>query len=113
MTIEPRADATDIEHKIDLAPHRSWFDRETITVTTQGGKVTLTGSVETPGDRYVAAATAQAPQMRSRSRTTSSSPDRDRLASPPQGGRGGPVDNPRKSLILGARMLPLELGWQT
>ena len=58
MTIKPRADATNIGHKIDLALHRSWFDPKTITVTTQGGKVTLTGSVETPGDRYVAGATA-------------------------------------------------------
>lgn len=58
MTIKPRADATNIGHKIDLALHRSWFDPKTITVTTQGGKVKLTGSVETPGDRYVAGATA-------------------------------------------------------
>ncbi|MFS0774227.1 BON domain-containing protein [Sphingomonas sp. 1P08PE] len=57
-TIKPRADATNIGHNIDLALHRSWFDPKTITVTTQGGKVKLTGSVETPGDRYVAGTTA-------------------------------------------------------
>ena len=57
-TIKPRADATDISQKIDRALHRSWFDPKTITVTTHDGKVTLTGSVETPGDRNVAAATA-------------------------------------------------------
>jgi osmotically-inducible protein OsmY len=57
-TIKPRPDATNIGHNIDLALHRSWFDPKTITVTTQGGKVKLTGSVDTPGDRYVAGATA-------------------------------------------------------
>ncbi|MDB5712487.1 MAG: ornithine aminotransferase [Sphingomonas bacterium] len=57
-TIKPRADATDISRKIDQALHRSWFDPKTITVTTHNGRVTLTGSVETPGDRNVAAATA-------------------------------------------------------
>ncbi|WP_010219613.1 BON domain-containing protein [Sphingomonas sp. PAMC 26621] len=57
-TIKPRADAINIGNKIDLALHRSWFDPKTITVTTQGGKVTLTGSVETPADRYTAGATA-------------------------------------------------------
>lgn len=58
-TIKPRADATNIGNKIDLALHRAWFDPKTITVTTQGGKVKLTGSVETPGDRYVAGLTAR------------------------------------------------------
>ncbi|WP_189677891.1 BON domain-containing protein [Sphingomonas glacialis] len=57
-TIKPRADATNIGNKIDLALHRSLFDPKTITVTAQGGKVTLTGSVETPADRYTAGATA-------------------------------------------------------
>jgi osmotically-inducible protein OsmY len=57
-TITPRADAVNIGHSIDKALHRSWFDPKTITVTTQGGRVTLTGTVDTPGDRLVAGATA-------------------------------------------------------
>lgn len=58
VTIKPRADATDIGHDIDKALHRGWFDPTKITVTTQGGKVKLTGTVDTPGDRYIAGATA-------------------------------------------------------
>ena len=57
-TIKPRADATDISRKIDLALHRSWFDPKTITVTTNDGRVKLTGTVDTPGDRFIAGATA-------------------------------------------------------
>lgn len=58
ITIRPRADAINIGHNIDRALHRSWFDPKTITVTTQGGKVKLTGTVDTPADRLVAGATA-------------------------------------------------------
>jgi osmotically-inducible protein OsmY len=58
ITIRPRADAINIGHNIDRALHRSWFDPKTITVTTQGGKIKLTGTVETPSDRLVAGATA-------------------------------------------------------
>lgn len=57
-TIKPRADAVNIGHSIDQALHRYWFDPKTITVSTQGGKVKLTGTVKTPGDRLVAGATA-------------------------------------------------------
>ena len=57
-TIKPRPDATNISNNIDRALHRSWFDPKTITVTATGGKVKLTGSVETPSDRFVAGATA-------------------------------------------------------
>lgn len=57
-TIRPRPDAIDISNNIDRALHRSWFDHKSITVTTTGGKVKLTGTVETPSDRYVAGATA-------------------------------------------------------
>lgn len=56
--IKPRADAMNISANIDKALHRSWFDPKTITVTTHDGKVKLTGSVDTPGDRYVAGAVA-------------------------------------------------------
>ena len=57
-TIKPQADEINIGRNIDRALHRSWFDPRTITVSAHGGKVKLTGTVETPGDRYVAAATA-------------------------------------------------------
>ena len=57
-TIKPRPDATNISSNIDRALHRSWFDSKTITVTATGGKVKLTGSVDTPSDRFVAGATA-------------------------------------------------------
>ena len=57
-TIKSRVDAKDISHNIDRALHRSWFDPKTITVTAEGGKVKLTGTVNTPGDRLVASATA-------------------------------------------------------
>lgn len=57
-TVKPRADAVNIGNSIDLALHRAWFDPKTITVTTEGGKVTLTGTVHNPRDRYVAGATA-------------------------------------------------------
>lgn len=57
-TIKPRADALNIGHDIDKALHRTWFDPKTIKVTTQGGKVKLTGTVDTPFDRMVAGATA-------------------------------------------------------
>lgn len=57
-TIKPRPDATNISNNIDRALHRSWFDPKTITVTATGGKVKLTGSVDTPSDRFVAGATA-------------------------------------------------------
>ena len=57
-TIKPRPDATNISNNIDRALHRSWFDPKTITVSATGGKVKLTGSVETPSDRFVAGATA-------------------------------------------------------
>lgn len=57
-TIKPRPDATNISNNIDRALHRSWFDPKTITVTATGGMVKLTGSVETPSDRFVAGATA-------------------------------------------------------
>lgn len=57
-TIMPRADVIDIGRNIDRALHRSWFDPETITVTANGGKVTLTGTVGSPGERSIAGATA-------------------------------------------------------
>lgn len=58
MVIKPQPNATNISSDIDVALHRSWFNPKTIRVTTDGGKVKLTGTVHTPSDRWVAAATA-------------------------------------------------------
>ncbi|WP_293881325.1 BON domain-containing protein [Sphingomonas sp.] len=57
-TVKPRVNTTDIGHDIGVALHRSWFDPKTINVSADGGKVKLTGTVHTPGDRWKAASTA-------------------------------------------------------
>jgi len=59
-TIKAPLNTSTIASDIGVALHRSWFDPQTITVTAQGGKVTLTGTVSTPGDRSTAGATAWA-----------------------------------------------------
>lgn len=58
MVIKPHLNASNISADIDVALHRSWFDPKTIRVTTDGGKVKLTGTVHTPSDRYAAGAAA-------------------------------------------------------
>ena len=60
ITIKPRPDATDIGDDIRVALHRSWFAPETVHVTAKGGKVKLTGTVNTPSERWTAASTAWA-----------------------------------------------------
>jgi osmotically-inducible protein OsmY len=42
------------------ALHRTWFDPKTVTVTTEGGKVRLTGTVHSWRDREMAESTAWA-----------------------------------------------------
>lgn len=55
VTIKPRVDVTDIAVAIRSALHRSWFfDKDTITVTAEGGKVTLAGTVPSLRDRNAA-----------------------------------------------------------
>jgi osmotically-inducible protein OsmY len=60
ITIEPKVDlqaVSDITHAL----HRSWFfDPKTISVMGEDGKIRLTGTVHTPHERKVAAATAWA-----------------------------------------------------
>lgn len=56
--IKPRANASNISADIDMALHRAWFDPERITVTTNGGKVKLTGTVDSPSERWTAGSTA-------------------------------------------------------
>lgn len=58
IVIKSQPNAMNISADIDVALHRSWFDPKTIRVTTDGGKVKLTGSVHTPGDRFTAGAAA-------------------------------------------------------
>ena len=61
ITIKPKVNAFNISDDITHALHRSWFfDPRTVTVSAQGGNVRLTGSVHSPHDRQVAAATAWA-----------------------------------------------------
>ncbi|MGC1303884.1 MAG: BON domain-containing protein [Caulobacteraceae bacterium] len=61
ITIKPRANASNISDDIVHALHRSWFfDPKTISVQVEGGRVKLTGTVRSPHDRRIAAATAWA-----------------------------------------------------
>jgi len=57
-TIKPRPNVANIEHDIGTALHRSWFDPAMVEVSAVGGKVTLKGTVHTPGDKWKAATTA-------------------------------------------------------
>ncbi|MFM9973945.1 MAG: BON domain-containing protein [Beijerinckiaceae bacterium] len=61
IAIKTKVDTTSISDDIDHALHRSWFfDPKTIFVSAVGGKVKLTGDVETYNDRQVAGMTAWA-----------------------------------------------------
>ncbi len=59
-TIKPRVNTSNLEHDINVALHRSWFAPKTISVSADGGKVKLTGTVHTPSDRWKAGSTAWA-----------------------------------------------------
>lgn len=61
ITIAPKVDCQNISDDITHALHRSWFfDPNTISVSGEDGKIKLTGTVHTPHERKVAAATAWA-----------------------------------------------------
>ena len=60
ITIKPKPDTSKIRHDIVAALGRSWFDPASITVSAQGGKVTLTGNVESWSERDAATSTAWA-----------------------------------------------------
>lgn len=61
ITIKPRVDTLNLSDDIMHALHRSWFfDPQTVQVSAEGGRVKLTGTVHTPHERQVAAATAWA-----------------------------------------------------
>lgn len=59
ITIRPQVNVSLLSDDITHALHRSWyFDPMTVTVTAAGGKVRLGGTVHSPHERQVAAATA-------------------------------------------------------
>ena len=60
IKVKPRPDSLTISEDIRHALHRSWFFDDNIHVSETGGKVHLTGTVESWHDRELAAATAWA-----------------------------------------------------
>ena len=61
MTLKSSVNTNDISDNIRKALHRSWFfDPETINVTAVGGKIKLTGTVDSWHDKEVAGTTAWA-----------------------------------------------------
>lgn len=60
-TIKPRVNVSTISDDITHALHRGWFfNPESVKVSAEGGKIRLTGTVRSPYDRQLAAATAWA-----------------------------------------------------
>jgi osmotically-inducible protein OsmY len=60
ITIKSAVDTSQLSETIRHALHRSWFFDSAIGVTADGGKVHLTGNVDSPYDRLVAGNTAWA-----------------------------------------------------
>ena len=61
ITIKPTVNTADVSDSIRKALHRSWlFDVDTVHVTANGGKIKLTGSVDSWHDKEVAETTAWA-----------------------------------------------------
>ena len=58
IAIMPQARPSEIQEKIKTALHRSWFNPANVTVTADGGKVRLSGSVRTWYERREAEAAA-------------------------------------------------------
>jgi len=60
ITLKSRVNTSGLAEDICNALHRSWFDPDDITVTADGGAVTLTGHVKSWSERDLAASTAWA-----------------------------------------------------
>jgi len=58
--IKSRVNTSTIGDDIGVALHRSWFDPRTISVSAEGGRIKLTGTVHTVADRLAAGTTAWA-----------------------------------------------------
>jgi osmotically-inducible protein OsmY len=59
VEVKPTVHADDVRQNITRALRRSWFyDPNTIDISAQGGKITLTGQVTTWNARDLAGATA-------------------------------------------------------
>lgn len=58
MTIRPCANPANISAEIDAALHRSRDEPSTISVSAEGGRVALSGTVQTPNQRALAGETA-------------------------------------------------------
>ena len=61
IVLRPRVDIANLRDEITHAMHRSWyFDNDNVKVSADGGRIRLTGTVNSLGDRDTAAATAWA-----------------------------------------------------
>ena len=60
VKIKPRVNTASLSSDITKALHRSWFDESNVKVTAEGGKVKLTGKVDSWSDRKLAGTTAWA-----------------------------------------------------
>ena len=59
MTIKPRVDTVNVSEEIRSALNRSWFfGPKTVSVSAEGGKITLSGTVHSLHDRRLASAIA-------------------------------------------------------
>jgi osmotically-inducible protein OsmY len=60
ITLKARVNAYNLGEDITRALHRSWFDPKRVTISADGGKVTLTGDVSSWTERALAGSTAWA-----------------------------------------------------
>jgi osmotically-inducible protein OsmY len=59
IVVRPTVNASNVKDEIEQALHRSWYyDPNTINVSAQGGRITLTGKVSTWNARRLAGSTA-------------------------------------------------------